>query len=246
MDAIQCHRCVSQGVAESTTPLVDSIWDCRRHFVLVHCSEQQTMYQCFLFLEFIRTARGLKSHFHNLHERREHFFANPFQCPECIRTGYGGAPEIIGRKAWQDHNDQYHNGGAKEELLDIAVQLLKTYLHYPCLVCLKYYYSRETLAHHLEHNHGELFKKPFQCPECIRQGDRDAETFNNKHTWTLHVLQEHPAHRTNSVKCFCTDHLDASLTTELYRLLRRRYSRCSQNLAARICGFIRGCILYHP
>lgn len=213
-DAIQCHRCISQKVGGGTAPLIASLRDWRRHIDLVHCRDQHRMYQCLLCLEMVRTARGLKSHFYSLHERRESFFANPFRCPECIRAGQDDAPEIMGRKAWQEHNDQHHDGGAKKEPLATGLQSPQRHPRYPYLICLNCYHMRDTLARHLDRGRGELFQTPFRCPKCAREHGRDTELFENKHTWILHVLQEHPADGTNSGTnldtCFDTSDPDAS------------------------------------
>jgi hypothetical protein len=199
------------GAEESSVSLIESIPEWRRHFDLVHGSEKQMVFQCYICLEETRTAGGLKSHFCNLHER-ENFFTNPFPCPECVRAGHTDAPKIRGRKAWQEHIEQCHNGGAKEKPLDTSAQSPETLLHYPCLICLRCHNSRGLLASHLDHAHGELFKKPFQCPECERNGDGDGESFNHKSAWALHVAREHPAHRMDSTTCLCSASPDVSLT----------------------------------
>jgi hypothetical protein len=66
----------------------------------------------------------------------------------------------------------------------------------------------------LDHAHRELFKKPFQCPECVRKrnGDGDGESFDHKSAWALHVAYEHPAHKMDSTTCLCLASPDVSLT----------------------------------
>ena len=227
-NTIQCPKCVSRG--DKTGALINGIWNWKRHFDLVHEEQKQTVYQCFICLDFIRTARGLKSHYHHVHEQRERCFANPFPCPECVRLGQTDPPGVIGRKAWQDHVEQYHNGGAKEVEFGGAMQSPTVDGHYCCLICLNYYNTRDGLGKHMAKDHTAFFEMPFKCPECVRQGNADTDLFLKKRNWLDHVRKRHPAHP--SASCLDSALLDglptppvtpkddmemASVETGLYR-----------------------------
>lgn len=178
-----CKRCVSQEVGHAV--LVDSVAEWKRHFDMFHADEKRILYQCYICQDTIRTAGGLKSHFSNLHERREGYFEKAFSCPECLRAGNIDPPSIIGRKAWQEHIDQCHNGGAKEHKPDESVESSDTTSHYPCLICGRCYHARSYLQEHLYLAHKKLFKQtPLQCPRCVRQLD-------NINAWMHHTIREH-------------------------------------------------------
>jgi hypothetical protein len=186
---VRCHQCCSckrcnlQGVGH--TALVESVAKWKTHFDIFHADEKRIVYQCFICQDTIRTAQGLKSHFSNLHERREGYFAKSFSCPECIRTGNVDPPIIIGRKAWQEHIGQCHDGAAKEHKPEELVESPDTISHYPCLVCGRCYHGRSYLQEHLKLSHEGLIKKTsLQFPQCIRE-------FNNTNAWIHHTIREH-------------------------------------------------------
>jgi hypothetical protein len=83
---------------------------------------------------------------------------NLFLCPECICTGNIDPPIITGRKAWQEHVNEYHDGAAKEYKLEELVKLLDIILHYPCLLCGYCYYRRSYLQEYLKLAYKELIK----------------------------------------------------------------------------------------
>jgi hypothetical protein len=144
------------------------------------------MFQCYLCMELIRTARDLKSHFNNLHERREGFSERSFPCPECARLGQINCATIKGRKAWKEHIDQYHDGGVtKQSAVWFRVP------EHRCLVCLKGNNTLDSLDHHLKLAHTELFANPFQCPACVRQGKQDLENFENQAACASHAYADH-------------------------------------------------------
>jgi transcription elongation factor Elf1 len=184
---IICRYCTLPGDNNSSTTILKNIWDWKQHFTLVHEEQQQrTMFECYICSQLVRTAGGLKSHFSNLHERKEGFFERPFTCPECVKLGKTNCATMSSRKAWQDHIDQYHDGGAKRpQLAEFRPP------EYRCLVCLQQYSTRENLSHHLKLAHTELFTVPFQCPACVRQGKQDTEIFDSQVAWTYHTWRYH-------------------------------------------------------
>lgn len=178
-----CKRCDSPGVGH--TVLVESIARWKSHFDIFHADEKRIAYQCFICQDTVRTSQGLKSHFSNLHERREGYFAKPFSCPECIRTGNIDPPIIQGRKAWQAHIDDCHDGAAKEYKPEELTESSNSISHYPCLVCGRCYHERSYLQEHLKLAHKELIRKNhLKCPQCERQ-------LTNINAWIHHTIREH-------------------------------------------------------
>ena len=111
---IKCNQCLLAGDRDYV--LISGIWNWRQHVDLAH-NEQRRAYQCFICLDLIRSARGLRMYYYHIHERRG-FFADAFQCPECIRTGQQDVPVIMGREAWKEHVDKCHNAGVRESQFD--------------------------------------------------------------------------------------------------------------------------------
>ena len=178
LNPIKCRLCEPE-----TETLIHNIREWRCHFDLTHDKEPgPATYQCLLCQELVRTENGLKSHIMKLHEKREQMFTKLFTCPVC-----GPTQEIMGKDAWQEHNHQYHNGG---KLTDSTSQSL-TKLTYLCLFCRKSQRSRTNLTAHLSRDHGEIFSKPFFCPECIRCSKPNTELFQTRDVWLLHVAREH-------------------------------------------------------
>lgn len=208
-----CKRCISQGAGHGV--LVNGISEWKRHFAMFHADENRTLYQCFICQEVTRTPGGLKSHFWNLHEKREGYFEKPFSCPECVRGGTIDSPSIVGRKAWQEHVDKCHNGGAKEHKPDERTEALDTTSHYPCLICGHCYHGRAVLQEHLYLKHREVFEKqPFQCSQCIRQLD-------NINAWIHHTVREHQ--RSESSKACTIGSHDKRVSVSAVPISERRH-----------------------
>lgn len=111
---------------------------------------------------------------------------------------------------------------------DAALPSPQRSLQYLCLFCLKPHRARDSLTQHLNRDHKEIFKKPFQCPECLRKDNDNTECFENKHDWMLHVSREHPANRTDSDIAFGTDYPDDSPSSPSLNSLRTKRQKVTE------------------
>jgi hypothetical protein len=72
----------------------------------------------------------------------------------------------MGREAWKEHVDEYHNAGVRESQFDQSIQSIQppptADSHYACPICTNCFKSRRSMGKHMAKEHEEFFEKPFK------------------------------------------------------------------------------------
>ncbi|KAF2731199.1 hypothetical protein EJ04DRAFT_16250 [Polyplosphaeria fusca] len=152
-------------------------------------TDEREQSRCLLCNGSFRGRSELTKHYHRLHVKNG-TFDWPFSCPECLRQGMADTLIEGGAPAWSNHVERVHG--------KIHAPNLPSYAHplkgsARCLLCEGFFVEGGGLTRHIWRTHDRkegIFKQPFLCPECRRQGKGDV-WIDGRDAWYDHVASVH-------------------------------------------------------
>lgn len=180
-----CPECRRLGLNDY---MIKNPLDFRQHIELHHNSKllppisiSSPSHACLLCENKVFSSKtGLSTHTTQFHLHGTQTFETAFPCPECHRLS-GEDYTIKNLNDWCQHVRSQH--GAEN-----APNPPQAYRP-RCLLCNKPHYNEK--VHFARHVKMGQFKKPFACPECIRQEVQPAENIQGRDHWLVHCAAVH-------------------------------------------------------
>jgi hypothetical protein len=161
--------------------------------------ETQLRWTCLLCLQDFANRGGLTRHNQNSHYKKG-AFDRPFPCPKCQHLGEEKQHIVDGAMQWSNHMERCHGimytpnvpnprcrEQAKPEPGEAKAQRTRSTR---CLICESLHFHGQTFSRHFNKEHASLFREPFPCPECGRQGG-EVITIESRAAWIDHVARVH-------------------------------------------------------
>lgn len=156
--------------------------------------QQPERWTCLLCLASFAFRGGLTKHNEDVHFKKR-AFDRPFPCPQCDRLGKEKYM-VDGVERWSSHVEQCHGIRHAPCLPSRSCQRGEVKpkpakkRDARCLIRGGMFYPGCSLSRHINKEHGSLFKEPFACHECQRQGGTPV-VIESRAAWMAHAAQAH-------------------------------------------------------